>query len=121
MLVLDVVRVVLALTLLVALPGWLVVQALWPERGGLRASERLYLSIAGGVLMTMLVASVLGFLPHGDRGALQSVFLGGMPNLEIAMLAVCVCLFWLGVHRGAYPVLAARYPRFASPWSKMGH
>lgn len=123
MLVLDALRLALALALLVALPGWLLVHALLPAREKLGTAQRIYLTVAGGILLTMLVASLLGFLPHGDRGALQSIFLGGMPNLEIAMLAVCVSLLWLGAHRGAYPAFARRYPRLAAPWaadSKMG-
>lgn len=117
MIVLDALRFVLALALLVALPGWLLAVALFPRREDLGFAQRVYLAIGGGILVTMLVASGLGFLPHGDRGALQSIFTGGMPNLELAMLAACIGLFWIGAQRGGYPAFASRHPKLVAPWA----
>ncbi|HET6404077.1 MAG TPA: DUF1616 domain-containing protein, partial [Candidatus Thermoplasmatota archaeon] len=107
----------LAIALFVALPGWLLVNALFPRRDALRTSERIYLSVAGGIFVTMLLASILGFLPHGGRGALQSFAIRGMPNVELMMIAACLGLFWAGVARGAYPTVASRFPRIAAPWA----
>jgi hypothetical protein len=115
--ILEALRLALALLLLVALPGWLLLRALFPRRE-LSFSLQLYLTLGGGVLVLMLVGIVLGFLPHaGGRGAFQSLAMGGMPNVELGMLAACLALFWFGAHRGAHPRVTARFPRFATPWS----
>lgn len=108
---LETLRLLLVLALLVVLPGWLLTKALFPRPGTLRPAERAYLSVAGGVVVLVLIGVVLGFLPHGDDGHLQTVATGGMPNAELATLAVSALLFWIGLNRGAFPRVAARYPR----------
>ena len=110
---------VLALGFFVALPGWLLLKALFPRPGSLGGIERFFLVVAGGMLVTMSVGILLGFLPHGDhRGALQSIATRGMPNVELAMIGVCVVLFAVGVRRGAFPTFAARFPRLSRMWAK---
>lgn len=121
MLALDLLGLAAAVFAIVVLPGWLLANALFPRRGQLRASERSFVTLAGGILVAMSVGTVLGFLPHGERGFLQSLALGGMPYVESAMIAVALGLFVVGLRRGAYPVLARRYPRFAvraAPWAR---
>lgn len=114
MLVLDVLGVLVAIVLVIALPGWLLARALFPRVDSLRPSERFFLATAGGILVTMTVGILLGFLPHGEgRGFLQSIPTRGMPYVEVAMIAVCAGLFAVGLRRGAYPGFAKRYPRFA--------
>ena len=108
--ILEALRLALAAALLVALPGILLSYALFPRKGEIRPSERIYLSLAGGMLILMAVALVLGFLPHGSRGALQSLAVSGMPNVELTMLAVDLGLAWAAIRRGALPALAARLP-----------
>ena len=117
---LEALRLVAALLLLVLLPGWLLVQALFPRRESLGFAARVYLTIAGGVLLLMSVGIALGFLPHGSRGHFSSFASGGMPNVELLTLAVSAGLFWAGAARGAYPTLAARYPRLVQPWVRDG-
>lgn len=111
---LEALRLILALALLVALPGLLLTNALFPRGSVVRGAARVYMVVAGGLLALMLVGSVLGLLPHGKTGWFQMLAMGGMPNVELAMLALCALLFWIGLLRGAYPRLAARYPRLAS-------
>lgn len=119
MFALDVLGAIVGVALVVALPGWLLVWALFPRADSLRFSERLFLTIAGGILVAMSVGIVLGFLPHGDgRGFLQSIPTRGMPYVEIAMIGVCLGLFAIGLRRGAYPSLEARYPRLATRLAK---
>ncbi|HUR68845.1 MAG TPA: hypothetical protein VM370_06320 [Candidatus Thermoplasmatota archaeon] len=107
---LEAVRLTLALAFLVALPGWLLTLALFPRREDLGRAERAYFVPAGGVLVLMLVCIILGFLPHGNKGALQSLALGGMPNVELAMIGACAGLAWVAMARGALPWLEARVP-----------
>ena len=117
--ILQALGLTLALGFFVALPGWLLVKALFPREGSIGGIERVFLTIAGGILVTMSVGIILGFLPHGDhRGALQSLATRGMPNVELAMIGVCAALFAVGVRRGAFPSFAARYPRLAGAWTK---
>lgn len=109
--ILEALRLVLALAFLVILPGWLLLRALWPAPRTPGPAERAYLIPASGVLLLMLIGIVLGFLPHaGSRGHLQSLALGGMPNVELSMLGTCLLLTWIGLQRGAHPWLAARLP-----------
>lgn len=115
----EALRLALAFLLLIALPGYLLVRALFPARGSLPPAQQVYLGLAGGVLLLATVGIVLGFLPHAaGRGAFQSIATEGMPNVELASFGVCLVLFWIGAARGAYPRVAARYPRLVAPWVK---
>ena len=117
--ILEALRLALAFLLLVALPGYLLVRALFPARASLPLAQQLYLTLAGGVLLLAGVGIVLGFLPHASgRGAFQSLATKGMPNVELASLGVCLVLFWIGAARGAFPRVSARYPRLVAPWVK---
>lgn len=107
---LELLRLALALALLVVLPGILLVNALFPApRSSLTRLERGYLAVASGILLLMLVGIVLGFLPHGERGWFRTLATG-FPLVELASLGVSAVLFWVGLVRGAYPRLSARYP-----------
>lgn len=96
--------------LLVALPGWALVNALLPRPASLRPLERAYLAIAGGLILVITVGIILGFLPADGTGHLQTLATGA-PTAELAMLAVTAVLFWVGLLRGAYPRVAARFPQ----------
>ena len=109
----ELLRLALVAVFVAALPGVALVNALLP-RGAVRGATRVYLSLAAGVLLLTLVGVVLGFLPHGERGWFQTLATGA-PNLELAMLAATVLLFYVGLVRGAYPRLAARVPRLVRP------
>lgn len=108
--ILEALRLALAAALLVALPGFLLSYALFPRKTDLRGAERLYLVIAGGMLLLMSIALLLGFLPHASRGALQSLAVSGMPNVEVAMIGADLGLAWVAMRRGALPALAAKLP-----------
>jgi hypothetical protein len=111
------VRLVLVVGLLIVLPGWLLVNAVFPRRT-FRGIERAYVVVATGILELMLVATALGFLPHGSGSGWYSTFATGFPSVELAALAACIVLFWIGLVRGAYPKVQARYPRLVAPEAK---
>lgn len=116
----SLVGLALVVLLLVALPGWLLVNAAFPPtRSRLSWLERGYLIVAGGAMTTALVGVILGLLPHGQTGWLQTITTG-IPNVELAMLAVCALAFYVGLLRGAYPRIAARFPRLVAPEGKLG-
>lgn len=117
---LEAMRLFLAALLLVALPGFLLVNATFPRsRSQVGTIERVYLALAGGVLLLMLVGILLGSLPHGDTGWFSTIATG-TPNLELATLAMSVLLFYVGLARGAYPRVAARFPRLVRPEGRAG-
>lgn len=106
----EAIGVVAATTLLIVLPGWLLLRAFFPDPKSLGGAASVYLTLAGGILVLMTIGIVLGFLPHGSRGAFQSIPLEGMPNVELATIAACLLLFWVGARRGAYARIRARLP-----------
>lgn len=111
----SLVGLLLVTLLLVALPGWLLVNAVFvPRKTPLGWLTRTYLALAGGALLLILVGVILGLLPHGRTGFFETLATGA-PTVELAMLAVATLLFYVGLVRGAYPRVAARFPRLASP------
>jgi hypothetical protein len=109
----ETLRFLLVGALLVILPGFLLLQALLPPgRASLRGPERAFLTIVGGFVVVTLVGLVLGFLPHkpGEDGH-YSTLATGAPTVEIVLLLVCGLLFYVGLARGAYPRLTARFPQ----------
>lgn len=109
---LELLRLALALALLVVLPGVALVNALFPQ-GVVRGAARLSVALSGGLLLLALVGSILGLLPHGGSGWFRTLATGA-PFVEAAVLAVTVLLLYVGLARGAYPRVAARFPRLVN-------
>lgn len=107
----EMLRLLLVVVLFVALPGWLLVNAVFPPgRSALRGMERAYVSVAGGILLLIFVGVVLGLLPHQDSHGFFQTFATGLPNVELAMIGTSILLGYIGLQRGAYPRVAARFP-----------
>ena len=107
--ILEALRLALVVGALVALPGFLLVQAAFPpDRSSLSRGERGYFSVVCGILVVIFVGVVLGFLPHGQRGYFSTVATG-FPHVEVALLVVSGGLFFVGLRRGAFPRLEARF------------
>lgn len=111
----ETLRFVVVGALLVVVPGFFLVQATFPPgRGsGLTRPERAFLSVSLGIVLLMLIGLLLGFLPHeeGQDGHYGSLANGGAPNMEMILLALSALLFYVGIARGAYPRLTARFPK----------
>lgn len=100
---------VLVVALVVLLPGYLLLQATIPTRDTRYSwTQQLYMAAAGGVLLVTLVGVILGLLPHEDRGYFSTIATGS-PNVEVALAVVSVGLFYVGLHRGSYPRISARF------------
>ena len=107
-------RVVGALVLIFFLPGFLLVNALYPRRGELdREYDGLYrltlgivLSIALTVLWSFFLNS-LGVNPVTDLGFVVDV------NIAAGLLGLAGVFFAIGWWRGAYPRLARAHPALA--------
>lgn len=96
------------LLLTTLLPGWLLVRAIWPEervRGPASLARTLGLSLALSIAVTIVVASALGFLPHGETGFFRPW------AVAAALLLASLGLFGWGARRGAFPRLAGRLAR----------
>lgn len=119
MLLLTLLRLTLAVGLLVVLPGWLLVNAVFPpHRRKLSWLERGYMVLAGGGLVLILVGCILGLLPHAGSVGFYQTAATGLPNVELATVAACILLGYVGLARGAYPRLAQRWPRLLNPEAK---
>ncbi|TLZ74787.1 MAG: DUF1616 domain-containing protein [Methanobacteriota archaeon] len=107
-------RVIGALVLLFFLPGWLLINALYPRRGELdREYDALYrltlgivLSIAVTVFWSFFLNS-LGVNPTTDLGDVNA------PNIAGGLIGLSALFFALGWWRGAYPWMARLHPALA--------
>lgn len=102
------------IALLFVLPGYLLLQALFPQRrwfGPFHAIAVPTLSVVTSVAILVVVGTVLGFLPGGpgDKGWFQGNQ-SGAPVLEIVLGALSFMLLGVAVWRGAFPLLRAGRP-----------
>ena len=104
----------LALALIFFLPGWLLVNAVFPRKGELdREYDTLY-RIAIGVVMSIVVVILFGF-GLNSLGVNSGTGLGYFVefNLWLGLSAISFALFWLGWWRGAYASLGRVFPGLA--------
>lgn len=104
----------LALILLFFLPGFLLVNALFPRKGELDREYDTLLRITLGIVMSIVLVILFGFALNAlgvnpDTGS--GYFVGD--NVWIGLSAISFGLFWLGWWRGAYPSLARLSPSLA--------
>lgn len=113
-------QAVAGLALIFLLPGYFLVKAVFPRE---RLSEDfhgplvLFLSVSMSLVITILVGSVLGFLPK-PAGAEKGFFQGaatGFPYIELALVGVTVLLALVAAVRGAFPFLRSRRAPRAEP------
>lgn len=105
--------VILGIALLFFAPGYFLLHALFPGRryfGPFHLFALPALSVVVSVAITILVGTILGFLPapNGGRGWFQGAqsFDGdGAPVLEVTLGAIALALFALGWWRGSFPLL----------------
>ena len=107
-------HLVVALILLFFLPGWTLVNALFPRRGELdREYDALY-RITLGIVMSIVVVILYGFglnslgvNPASELGYFTAT------NLWIGLSAITVGFVTIGWWRGAYPRLGKLHPKLA--------
>jgi hypothetical protein len=107
-------RVIGALVLLFFLPGFLLVNALYPRRGELdREYDRLY-RITLGIVLSIAVTVFWSFFLN-SLGVNAATGLGYVlgPNVAAGLLGLSAFFFVLGWWRGAYPWMSRLHPALA--------
>ena len=113
-LVLGVLQFLAALFLIFFLPGYLLVNTLYPRRGELdREYDGLY-RVTLGIVLSIAVTVLWSFLLNAF-GVNQDTGLGYVvgPNIAAGLLGLSAAFFVAGWWRGAYPVLARVHPSLA--------
>ena len=102
-----------ALVLLFFLPGWTLINAVFPRKGELdREYDSLY-RITLGVVMSIVVVILYGFALN-SLGVQSSGFgYFNAANLWAGLSVITVAFFLAGWWRGAYPFLGRLHPKLA--------
>jgi hypothetical protein len=105
----DILRVILSIILLFFLPGFFLVQALFPLRNELDEEDdflyRIALAVAFSIVITTLDGFILGSLginPASGKGYWDTPYIIG------SLLGISLVFFLVGWYRGAYPILGRR-------------
>jgi uncharacterized membrane protein len=104
-----VIRAIIAIIFLLFLPGFCLVQALFPRKNELSEEEdwlyRIVLSVVLSIVISIFLSFVLSQLGTDSstgKGYFTTI------NIIISLSAISVVLFIIGVMRGAYPPLYTR-------------
>ena len=108
----DTVQLVLALVLLFFLPGWTLINIVFPRKGELDREYDVVYRVTLGIVMSIVVTILLGFALNalGVNPATDMGYVTG-PNLWAGLSVLTVLFFVVGWWRGAYPVLGRLHPK----------
>lgn len=107
--ILGLLRIMFAMVLLLFLPGFLLVQALFPKKNELSEEDDWLYRIVLSVVLSIVIAIILAFIISSlgvNEGTGKGYFTA--INITISLLAISVVLFVIGVMRGAYPKIYTR-------------
>ena len=101
---LGLLRILFAIIILLFLPGFLLVQALFPKKNELSEEDDWLYRIVLSVVLSIVIAIILAFIisslgVNKDTGKGYFTAL----NITLSLLVISVVLFVIGVIRGAYP------------------
>ena len=115
-------RVIAGLVLVLFLPGYTLIQAMFPRKGELDEEFDVLYRVTLGMAMSICVVILIGFvlgnpslgnapdwdgLSDGDKGYFQTFF------ITCSLIVVTLLFFVAGWYRGAYPWMANVHPSLA--------
>ncbi|HTD81430.1 MAG TPA: DUF1616 domain-containing protein [Thermoplasmata archaeon] len=113
---LELLQLILALVLLFFLPGWTLINALFPRKGELdREYDTLY-RITLGIVMSIVVVILYGFGLNSlglIPGSTPAVGYFNAGNLWAGLTVITAVFFFLGWWRGAYPFMGRLHPKLS--------
>jgi len=115
-------RVIAGMLLVLFLPGYTLIQAMFPRRGELDEEFDTLYRVTLGMAMSICVVILIGFvlgnpslgnapdwegLSDGEKGYFQTFF------ITLSLTVATVLFFGIGWYRGAYPWMANLHPSLA--------
>ena len=115
-------RVIAGLVLVLFLPGYTLIQAMFPRKGELDEEFDTLYRVTLGMAMSICVVILIGFvlgnpslgnapdwdgISDGDKGYFQTFF------VTTSLVAITIIFFVTGWYRGAYPWMANVHPSLA--------
>jgi len=115
-------RVIAGLVLVLFLPGYTLIQAMFPRKGELDEEFDVLYRVTLGMAMSICVVILIGFvlgnpslgnapewdgISDGDKGYFQTFF------ITTSLITVTLLFFVAGWYRGAYPWMANLHPSLA--------
>jgi hypothetical protein len=104
--ILQILQIIGAMLLMFFLPGFMLVQALFPRKKELDEEYDLLLRIVLGVGMSIVITALDGFVlgslgvnPDTDKGYWEPFY------ITLSLASITVILFAIGLYRGGYPFL----------------
>lgn len=109
------IEAILAILFIFFLPGFLLVNAIFPRKGELDREYDLLYRITLGIVMSVVIAVAVGFVLNSltqDFGITQESGKGFVTdsNLWAILVTLSILLFVLGWIRGAYPFMGRLHP-----------
>ncbi len=108
------VRVIAALFLTFFVPGWLLVNVLYPRKGELDREYDVLYRITLGIVLSIAITVLWGFVLN-SLGVNAATGLGYVqtPEIGAGLVGLSVLFFVAGWFRGAYPWMARLHPSLA--------
>ena len=104
----------LAFPLVLFFPGYTLVNVLFPRKGELDREYDLLYRITLGIVMSIVVLVLLGFLLNAASPPTGMGYFTGA-NLWVSLSALTLAFFAVGWWRGAYPILGRIHPALRRP------
>lgn len=101
----NLIRVLFGFILILFLPGFTLIQLMFPRKGELDEEYDMLYRIVLGVGMSIVVVILVGFImAHPDVAVFQE------PYISIVFLSISAIFFIAGWYKGAYPWLGKIHP-----------
>ena len=106
MIIIDILKIIFAAVIILFLPGFFLVMALFPKKNELSEDDDWLFRIVLSVVLSIVISIILAFIivqfgvnEETGKGYFQPVY------IVSSLVAVCVLFFIIGVVRGAYPII----------------